>query len=357
VLPVLFTIGVPAGWGPPLALLLVALVAGVRTWATVRAGRARRTEARPLSPWEALRADGWLLAGLVAAAAGAWRAGLLDGRLELPLHTYGLLMAAAFLAGVVLAQREARRRGQDPERIADLAFWILLAALLGSQVLYVALNLEEFTGARWLADPPFERLPRLLVFWRIGLVFYGGFIGAALAAFLYMRRHRMSFLAHADTLIPSVAFGHFLGRLGCFSAGCCWGGLAEPHLPWAVRFPEGSSAYQAFAGGGYPPGFLSADHLATAPLHPVQLYEAFGELGLFLLLVLWIRPRKRFHGEVLAAWLLAYAVLRGALEAFRGDLARHAVLGLNSGQWISVAILAAGALLWLRAPRPVTAPV
>ena len=352
-LPVLFTVAVPAGWGLPLSILVVVVVAAVRAWAAVRAGRA---DGHPLSPWSALRADGWVLAVLLAAVAVAWRAGLLRGRLELPLHTYGLLMALAFLVGVMLAQREARRRGQDADRIADLAFWILVAALVGSQVFYVALNLEEFTGPRFLADPPYQHLPRILLVWRIGLVFYGGFIGAALAAFVYMRRHRMPFLAYADTLIPSVAFGHFLGRLGCFSAGCCWGCLADPHLPWGVHFPAGSSAYQAFAGGGYPGSYLSADHLATAALHPVQLYEAFGELGIFLLLVLWVRPRKRFHGEVLSAWLLAYAVLRGALEAFRGDLARHAVLGLNSGQWISVAILAAGALLWLRAPRPVAAP-
>jgi len=354
VLPVLFTVAIPAGWGLPLAILVVVLLAAVRAWAAVRAGRADR---HPITPWAALRADGWLLAILLLAVAAAGRAGLLRDRLELPLHTYGLLMALAFLLGVVLAQREARRRGQDAERIADLAFWVLVAALVGSQVFYVALNPEEFTGPRFMADPPFEHLPRILVVWRIGLVFYGGFAGAALAAFVYMRRHRMPFLAYADTIIPSVAFGHFLGRLGCFSAGCCWGCLADPHLPWAVRFPPSSSVYQAFAGGGYPGSYLSTDHLSTAPVHPVQLYEAFGELAIFLLLVVAVRPRKRFHGEVLSAWLLAYALLRGVLEAFRGDLARHAVLGLNSGQWSSVAILAAGALLWLRAPRPAAAPV
>jgi phosphatidylglycerol:prolipoprotein diacylglycerol transferase len=349
VLPVLLHLAIPAGWGLPLAAAVAVLVALARAFGAVRAAR---REERPLTLWSALRADGWVLAFLAAAVGLAWRTGLLRGRLELPLHTYGLLMALAFLAGVVLAQREARRRGQDAERVADLAFWLLVAALLGSQIFYVALNHEEFTGPRFFADPPFEHLPRILVLWRIGLVFYGGFIGAAGAAFVYMRRHRMPFLAYADTLIPSVAFGHFLGRLGCFSAGCCWGCLADSQVPWAVRFPPGSGAYDAFAGGGYPPSFLTAGGAATAPLHPVQLYEAFGELAIFLLLVLVVRPRKRFHGEVLASWLLAYAVLRGALEAFRGDLARHAYAGLNSGQWTSVAILATGALLWLRAPRP-----
>jgi phosphatidylglycerol:prolipoprotein diacylglycerol transferase len=161
----------------------------------------------------------------------------------------------------------------------------------------------------------------------------------------------MSFLAHADTLIPSVAFGHFLGRLGCFAAGCCWGEVAHGHLPWAARFPPESLAYQSFAHRPDPGAFLAADRAATLPLHPVQLYESFGELALFLLLVLVVRPRKAFHGQVLASWLLAYAVLRTVVELFRGDVERGVWLGLGAGQWTSIAIFAVGAAVWAKA-RP-----
>lgn len=350
-LPVLFTLVLPAGLGLPVAGAAVALVVVARALALRRSGQGGRTP----SFLAALKADGWFVGILALALVVAQRAGAFRGELRLPLHSYGLLLAAAFLVGVVLAQREARRRGQDPEAIAELSFWILVAALVGSQVFYVALNLDEFSGPRFLGDPPFQAVPRVLQVWKTGLVFYGGFIGAALAALAIMRRRRLPFLAYADTLIPSVAFGHFLGRLGCLAAGCCWGGLAGDHLPWAVRFGPGASAYDTFAGGGYPAAYLSPDHATTAPLHPVQLYEAVGELGIFLLLVLLVRPRKRFHGQVLAAWLVLYAALRGVLELFRGDLARRAVLGLNSGQWISVAILAAGVILWAAVPRPAAA--
>jgi phosphatidylglycerol:prolipoprotein diacylglycerol transferase len=348
-LPVLFTLTIPAGWGLPL-VVAAAVAIGLARAMALRAGHEGKGEKPSLL--EALRADGWFLGLLAVAVVLAVRSGALAGRLSLPLHTYGLLMALAFLLGVLLAQKEARRRGQDPEKVADLAFWILVAALLGSQVLYVLLNLEEFSGSQFFGDPPFQAVPRFLLVWKTGLVFYGGFIGALLAAYAYMRAHRMPFLAYADTLIPSVAFGHFLGRVGCFSAGCCWGGLAHGELPWAVHFPPGSSVYEAFAAGGYPRSFLTPDGLATAALHPTQLYEALGELALFFLLAYLIRPRKRFDGQLLASWLVAYAVLRGVVELFRGDLARHAYLGLNSGQWTSVAILAAGLVLWARAPRP-----
>jgi len=348
VLPVLFTLTIPAGWGLPIAVAVAVLVALARAFALVRSAGGEG-----LSFPAALRADGWFLALLAAAVAVAQWMGLLRGELRLPLHTYGLLLALAFLLGVILAQREARRRGQRAERIGTLAFWILLAAIAGSMLFYVFLNLNEFTGARFWGDPPFQHVPRFLILWRVGLVFYGGFIGALLVSLAYLRRHGMPFLEHADTLIPSVAFGHFLGRLGCFAAGCCWGSLADDRLPWATRFPPRSNVYQAFTSNpGYGAQFLSPDRLTTAPLHPVQLYEAFGELAIFLALVLLVRPRKHFHGQVLATWLLAYSVLRGILERFRGDLARPTWAGLNSGQWTSVVILALGLLMWLAAPRP-----
>lgn len=347
-LPVLFTFTIPAGWGLPIAAGVVILVAVARAVALIRSAPGER-----ISLLAALRADAWVVVVLAVAVAIAQAKGLLRGELRLPLHTYGLLLALAFLVGVILAQREARRRGQQAERIGDLAFWILIAAIAGSMVFYVLLNLNEFTGARFWGDPPFGNVPRFLILWRVGLVFYGGFIGALLASLLYMRRHGMAFLEHADTLIPSVAFGHFLGRLGCFAAGCCWGSLAGDQLPWGARFPPRSNVYEAFtSSGGYGARFFSPDRLTTAPLHPVQLYEAFGELGIFLVLVLLVRPRKRFHGQALASWLIAYSVLRGLLERFRGDLARPTWAGLNSGQWTSVLILALGLLVWLAAPRP-----
>jgi phosphatidylglycerol:prolipoprotein diacylglycerol transferase len=315
----------------------------------------RRRSAREGHPISLLTAlgDDWTVSALLLVAAGLlWRAGLLDGELRLPLHTYGLLIATGFILGIWLAQREGKRRGQDPERIADLTFWILVAGLVGSRVYYIFVNWHDYFEANtFFATTSFGRIPRVLAIWEGGLVFYGGFIGAVLVAWLFMRRHGMDFLAHADTLIPSVALGHFFGRLGCFGAGCCWGDVAHGHLPWMVHFPPESLAYQTFAGRPTPAAFLAPDRSATLPLHPTQLYESFGELGLFLVLVVLVRPRKRFHGQVLAAWLMLYAVLRTVVESFRGDVERGVVLGLGVGIWTSLLIFSAGAAIFATAGR------
>lgn len=343
-LPILFSIVIPA-WAakPALFLAVLALVAG-RAFFYVRRARADGHEVTWL---EALKDDAWTIGALVVLAGVLWQAGLLDREVRLPLHTYGLLIATGFIVGIGLAQREAKRRGQDPERIADLSFWILVAALVGSRVYFILVNWGDYFGATtFLAQTPFGRIPRVLAIWEGGLVFYGGFIGAALAAWWYLKKHRMPFLAHADTLIPGVAIGHFFGRLGCFGAGCCWGDVAHTHLPWAAQFPPESLAYQTFAGRPTPEAFLAADRLHTLPLHPTQLYESFGELGLFLVLVLLVRPRKAFHGQVLATWLMLYAVLRTVVESFRGDVERGMVLGLGVGTWTSIVIFTVGAAVF-----------
>lgn len=343
-LPVLFTLTIPAALAKPVAVLVVLLLTFGRAWGYRRRAAA---EGHAIGWGQALKDDAWVIGALVVVAGALWRSGLLDQDARLPLHTYGLLIATGFVVGIWLAQREGKRRGQDPEAIADLSFWILVSALIGARVYFILVNWHDyFDPSTFLATTAIGRIPRVLAVWEGGLVFYGGFIGAVVAAAVYLRRHRMNFLAVADTLIPGLAIGHFFGRLGCFAAGCCWGDVAQSKLPWAASFPPESLAFQTFAGRANPGSFLSADHLHTLPLHPTQLYESFGELGLFAFLVLVVRPRKAFHGQVLATWLLLYAILRSVVESFRGDVERGVVLGLGVGTWTSLVIFAIGAALF-----------
>jgi phosphatidylglycerol:prolipoprotein diacylglycerol transferase len=166
------------------------------------------------------------------------------------------------------------------------------------------------------------------------LVFYGGFLGALLLVIWYVRRHKMSFLRTADVLAPSLAIGHFWGRLGCYAAGCCWGRVSG--LPWATRFPRGSLVFDDM----YARGFIAPGSELTPPLHPTQLYEAGGELLIFFLL-LFLRRRKRFDGHVLLGYLVMYPVLRSIIEVFRGDAARKYVIEgtLSTSQFVSILVM------------------
>ncbi len=128
---------------------------------------------------------------------------------EFTLHTYGLLLALAFFLAVMVAVREAKRVGVDSDVMMDLAFYALLAALVGSRVFYVITTWEEFR------DNPVD----IVRFWRGGLVFYGGLIFAFLVGIWYVRKHRLNFTQLADIVAPAIPLGQAIGRLGCFAAG------------------------------------------------------------------------------------------------------------------------------------------
>jgi len=220
-----------------------------------------------------------------------------------PINTYGVLLALAFLLALVVAARLAERDGLPRERIYDLGLWLLLAAIIGSKLLLLVVEPE------YRADPA-----RLLSldFLRSGGVFYGGFLGAVLTAYLLVRRYRLPWWQTADACAPGIALGQAIGRQGCFAAGCCWGKPTD--APWGVRFSE--LGHQVT---GVP---------IDAHLHPTQLYESFAAFFFFGLLV-WLHRRKTFNGQVILAYGVLYGATRFLIEFFRDD-PRGDVLGITS---------------------------
>ncbi len=256
----------------------------------------------------------------------------------LPLHTYGLLVAGAFTTAIYLAGREARRTGLDGEAVMDLSFWLLVCGMVGARIVFIMVNWDDYAHD-WT---------QVLAFWKGGLVFYGGFLGAFAGAVYYMRKHGMPFLAYADVLAPSLSIGHAIGRLGCFSAGCCWGDVVHGALPWAAKFPPESLAYQSQLAEHK----IAAGALTSLPVHPTQLYESLGEMAIFLILIN-LRKGKRFHGQILLSYLILYPLLRTVVEHFRGDDERghlfgaqnHAWWNLSTSQFISVLVVSGGVAL------------
>ncbi len=254
------------------------------------------------------------------------------------LHTYGVLVGLGFAVGIVLFWREGRRQGLDGGRLLDLSFWSIIAGLVGSRVAFVVLNAREFADA-CLGSPGSSSgrimgCSAILRFWEGGFVFYGGALGTGLVVLFFCRREGWSFWRVGDLAAPTLAVGHALGRLGCFFAGCCFGKICPG--PWAVSFPSGSVAFDELQAVGV----LSTGARATPPLHPTQLYEAAGEVAIFLLLLglrrRWRvsdeaserssgakRGRQRRPGGLILSYAAGYAVLRFIVELFRGDSSRR----------------------------------
>ncbi|MDY0003494.1 MAG: prolipoprotein diacylglyceryl transferase [Polyangia bacterium] len=232
---------------------------------------------------------------------------------QLTVSTYGTLVAFGIMLGIYLGYRQARRVGLPTDDFLDLCFFGLIAALLGSRLLFVLTNWDRFRGDPW----------RSFAIWEGGLVFYGGVLSACAVGLYFMWRRKLPFLGSGDVIAPVLSLGHAFGRLGCHFAGCCWG-KACPSPP-GVRFPRESVAYENMAASGKLDPNLAQ---ATPPLHPVQLYEAGGELLIFAVLV-WLGRRKRFDGQVFFVYLLLYGVLRLVTELFRGDAERRFLVELS----------------------------
>ena len=228
----------------------------------------------------------------------------------LTIHTYGLLIALGFLIGLWIAVSQAKKEGISSDRIIDLGFYILLAAIIGSRFLFILINLDHYT--RNPAD--------IFKIWEGGLVFYGGVLFAVPTAIWYIKKQGMGIWSTADIFAPSIAIGHVFGRLGCFAAGCCYGKIAQA-LPWGAIFTD--------------PDCLAPTNVL---LHPTQLYESAGELVNFLILIT-LRRYKTFNGQLFMVYLLLYSVLRFSVEFFRGDMARGFLTGsLSVSQGISIII-------------------
>lgn len=248
-----------------------------------------------------------------------------------PINTYGVFLAIAFLAAILITVKLAERDGLPRQKIYDLCLWMLLASLVGSKVLML------FT------EPEYRENPLGLIsldFLRSGGVFYGGLLGAIIAGYLLIRHYKLPWWTTADACAPGIAIGNFFGRQGCFAAGCCWG---EPTtLPWGVKFSELGHQITGVPTDTY--------------LHPTQLYESFAMLLVFVFL-LWLHKRKRFSGQVILTYALLYSVIRFAIEFVRADprgdiLGLTTLTGLSTSQMISLVIgVAALILLILRRRR------
>jgi len=244
------------------------------------------------------------------------------------LPTYGALVAGGFLAGVWLTPKLSKRAGLDAEAVANLAIYCALAGLAGAKLMMFVLNFGYYSanpGALFSFDTLLS-----------AGVFHGGFLAALAFAWFFIQRQKLPWLRTLDVLAPGVALGHAIGRLGCFAAGCCWGGRCD--RAWAVTFTN-PDAHDIT---GVPLG---------VPLHPAQLYEALLTFGVAHVLYHGFST-KRTPGWTFGLYLALYGPVRIVTEFFREhDQAMPFGGPLTWTQWISAALALAGAWLVLRARK------
>jgi phosphatidylglycerol---prolipoprotein diacylglyceryl transferase len=279
---------------------------------------------------------------------------------------YFALLVTGFLFATAVGCLWARRIGQSPDVIVDLGLAMLITGVAGGRVLHVFADGYFWDYVHLCTDPtkvvwPFDHATCIspayegvwdaateqchpkagdcfawAEFWNGGFAYYGGFLGASAGAVYLLRRDHFPFWKAADMAGFAVPLGLAFGRMGCLLAGCCYG--RETTVPWALRFPPGSSASE----GAWKAHRLGSMYLESHPLHPTQVYESAASLAIAAFCLYVVHPIKRYDGQVFVVFVVLYAAARFVIEYFRDD-DRGAVAGLSTSQWIGI-VLIAGAL-------------
>jgi len=289
--------------------------------------------------------------------------------LEIPFPSYFVLLLTGFLVATAIGCLWAKRAGQDPDVVVDLGLAMLIAGTAGSRILhvfadgmfwdYVHLCTDPakvdwhitqaeclrgrygagvWDAAKSVCHPTEGDCFAWAKFWAGGLTYYGGFIGASIAAWYLLRRDRFPFWKAADMAGMVIPVGLGFGRMGCLLAGCCFGKPWKSEL--AMSFPSDSPASDA----QFKAGLLPSPFEPSLPVHPTQIYESVASFAIAGVLLFWLHARKRYDGHVFVAFIALYAVVRFVLEFWRAD-DRGALLGLSTSQLLGV--VAVGCAVWL----------
>ena len=251
------------------------------------------------------------------------------------IYWYGIIIAAGFLLAVAYGYRKAPRFGVDPDKIFDLLYFAVPAAIVGLRIYYVLFNMELYRNA----DGSFN-WGKAVAVWDGGLAIYGGLIAVVITAIIYCRVRKQSFWSYADVGSYGFLIGQIIGRWGNFMNVEAYGSVTD--LPWRMCSPKiaqellwqgqiDSEVYQQILDG-------------TLGVHPTFLYESLWNL-LGLVLLIWMAKKgRKFNGQMFLSYVIWYGVGRTFIEGLRTDSLYFFNTGLRVSQLVGI-ISAAVALV------------
>ena len=241
---------------------------------------------------------------------------------------YGCAIALGIMTGYLLAAREAKRTGQNPEDYLDMLFFAVFFALVGARIYYVAFSWEHYK----------DNLLSILNLRQGGLAIYGGIIGAFTTVYFFTKKRNLSFGQMLDTACPGLAAGQVIGRWGNFFNREAFGdytdGLLAMQLPVsAVRSGEITEKMREH--------IEVIDGVEFIQVHPTFLYEGLWNVGVILFLYFY-RDKKKFKGELVLWYLVLYGIGRFWIEALRTDQLLIPGIGFPISQLLGAVLAVCG---------------
>ena len=231
------------------------------------------------------------------------------------IYFYGVLIAAAFLAGMFTCTRNAEKIGAKADDVYDLLLWLMPVSILGARAYFVLFRLDYY-----LAHP--AEIPAV---WEGGLAIYGGVLAGIAVIWLFCRKRGIRPLAMLDLFATACILGQAIGRWGNFLNREAFGCETEIFCRMGLTDVTGSTIY----------------------VHPTFLYESLWCIAGFCLLRSLLKKR-RFDGQCLFFYFVWYGTGRFFIEGLRTDSLYIPHSGIRVSQVLSALLALLGAVLLFR---------
>ena len=252
---------------------------------------------------------------------------------------YGLIIGIGIIAGLFMAQADAKRRGQDPDLYLDFAIYAVFFSIIGARLYYVVFQWAYYK----------EHLAEIINLRKGGLAIYGGVIAAVITLIVFAKKRRVSFFSMDDTGCIGLVTGQIIGRWGNFVNCEAFGGYTDSLF--AMRIKR-SIVNETMISQDLLDHLILENGVEYIQVHPTFLYESAWNLGL-LLFILWYRRRKKFTGEILWIYLAGYGIGRAWIEGLRTDQLLIPGTSLAVSQLLSVVTAAVSLFMLWRGRRKV----
>jgi phosphatidylglycerol:prolipoprotein diacylglycerol transferase len=239
------------------------------------------------------------------------------------VYTYGFCIALGALLGFLYLYRQGKKQySLTFDQSNNLFILLVLAGVVGGKVFMI------------FEDPALYMSQPKKLFSGSGFVFYGSLLTCIPVMLWYFKKIKVPVLGMLDVMAVVTCIVHGFGRVGCFMAGCCYGLPTDGFLSVVFSNP-----------------ICQAEPLHT-PLYPTQLFEAAFIFSILIVLLV-LKKKKKFDGQLFLIYLMVYAVGRGVLEMFRGDVERGFLIEniLSNSQFISILVISVALYFYIRFNR------
>ena len=254
---------------------------------------------------------------------------------------YGIIIGIGMLAGIWLAQSDAKRRGQDPEIYLDFALYAIVFSIIGARIYYVVFDWDAYK----------DNLLQIFNLRAGGLAIYGGVIGAVLTLIVFTKIKKLSFFSMADTGVLGLILGQIIGRWGNFFNCEAFGGYTDNLFAMRIKM---SKVNLSMISQELLDHKIVEQGVEFIQVHPSFLYGTPWNLGV-LLFMLWYRKRKAFDGEMLCIYLLGYGLGRAWIEGLRTDQLILFGTGIPVSQALSLVLVVCSAAVLIGKHRKLAA--